>query len=355
VLLLVVAVLLGAVALLVLWFRWHAASAEEAQESDYAALFLPVLSAFDFVSDIFFLRALVVETGVWTAWAYLAAASLSLSVAVGLSVSVWFLWAEVHRHAAFAQWFRRHQVITVFGSLLAASNLEVLTVLDCRVGNFAALAAPWLPVTKARLLTLGLLTTVLEDIPQLLVQVATTVNSTQPVSLTTAVALASTVIMLIGSGVRRGFACFVHRHDNQLNKLRQRTEGELRGVVVVKVGSETMTTTPPLAAAEDKTRNLVAMDNATIQDPRAVAEKFASVVASLGTTTPAEKQTLELYAQAVVAMARELTYARTTVPDQTSRRGKIPLASFTDAETDSEVLRLDRLVTQALQKNCQHL
>lgn len=370
ILLIVFASLFTLVALVVLWFRTHA-SPEEAKKSDYSALFLPVMSAFDFVSDIFFLRALVVETGEWSSWAYLAAGSLGVSVGVSLCVGVWVIWSEVHRQAAFAQWFRRHQFVTVLCSVLAASNLEVFTVLDCRVGQFAAVRAPWLPATKTRLLTLGLLTTALEDIPQLFVQMAVVVDSAQPVSLTTSVALATTVIMLLGSAVRRGFACFMHRQNDQLTKLRHLTTYDLHGVVATQRVAEeeeggaeteekmTRQTPSPTDAPRAFASSLMAMDIAVVKNPSAVADKFADVVAAMQSATPAEKQTLELYAQAVVGMARELTHARATSGTHLPSHRRLP-SSFSDTCAmaqkdvavidDMEVARLDELVTRVLRE-----
>eukprot|EP00808_Paulinella_micropora_P014689 g1527.t1 len=121
--------------------------------ANYLALFTPTLALFDVGTDMLFLADLVASQG-WVAMA----------------------WArEIRSNAEFLAWIEGHITTSVIVILLSLANAEGLEVLGCKVGRFQALSAPFRSESADFLRVAGFTTNLLEDLPQLCIQVAVSV------------------------------------------------------------------------------------------------------------------------------------------------------------------------------------
>eukprot|EP00808_Paulinella_micropora_P005093 g5226.t1 len=178
--------------------------------ADYVALATPTLALFDVGSDVLFLADLVASQG-WVAMAWASLASLCLSMLVVLGVVASLLRCETRSNAEFSAWLENHTTPAALVVLLSLTNAEGLELLKCKVGGFQALSAPLRSESAAFLRVVGLTTNLLEDLPQLCIQIAITV--TDGLTTTRLVSLAAT-FAVIGKGLlTRSFNLIIQRQS----------------------------------------------------------------------------------------------------------------------------------------------
>ena len=175
-----------------------------------------------------FVWDLVLQEG-WTGLASLSLTSLVISGVVCLGAIVALLRREIKSHPPFADWFAKNQTPALGIALLGATNVEALAVLSSHVGGFDLLSAAWRPECKANILLCGYLTNALEDVPQLIIQIAVCVQA-GTVTQTRAISLLATSLMLMLTLLKRGFAFLVFRIQAQMPKA--------QGIELVETGDE---------------------------------------------------------------------------------------------------------------------
>ena len=134
--------------------------------------FLPIsayLGIYDMGTDVMFC-SYVNQTGIYPYVGLAATIDLILSCIVSGIVVVSALRNEMKNEEVFLIWYKEHMGIVCIIGILSCTNFKYLGLIVCRVGRIAALNAPISEKFKERLVFWGVISNIIEDIPQLCLQ-----------------------------------------------------------------------------------------------------------------------------------------------------------------------------------------
>lgn len=130
------------------------------------------LALFDIVADALFLHELGQDESLQPLFvAMLVFTVLPIVVNTILLISVSL---DLSRDSNFLEYFQEHKPVFVVVFILSLTNVELLTVLDSRLFNLGALTGRFGSKTRHTLNNYGLLGVLLEDVPQLIIQLVST-------------------------------------------------------------------------------------------------------------------------------------------------------------------------------------
>jgi hypothetical protein len=130
------------------------------------------LTLFDFTTDFLFLDFLlgsVQNDPTLQPFIYISACSIAIPVVVNILLLIRELRSD--SMVPFWRFFYKNQAVGATVFLLAATNCSLFTVISSRLLGIVALSAPVSAVTESRLSARGIFSNLLEDLPQLVVQI----------------------------------------------------------------------------------------------------------------------------------------------------------------------------------------
>jgi hypothetical protein len=131
-----------------------------------------VLTLFDFTTDCLFLDFLlgsVQNDPTLQPFIYISACSIAIPVVVNILLLIRELRSD--SMVPFWRFFYKNQAVGATVFLLAATNCSLFNIISSRLLGIAALSAPVGAFTESRLSARGIFSNLLEDLPQLVVQI----------------------------------------------------------------------------------------------------------------------------------------------------------------------------------------
>jgi len=202
---------------------------EERAHKKYLAPISAVFGLFDFMSDVYFAYSLgQMGESKRPAWS-LALAIVFLIVPCVLSLVClgWLTCREIRRPAFYA-WFKNHAAFISITLMCSATNSSTFELTYCDLGGLAFFQAPWSKRAFELLAFAGLLTNLLEDMPQLGLQLY--VAQQQGWSMFVILSAAFSVLSLFSGTIKHLFLlvgwCKHHRATKHVRGARLRDNEE---------------------------------------------------------------------------------------------------------------------------------
>eukprot|EP00854_Cymbomonas_tetramitiformis_P000665 gene665-1118_t len=138
--------------------------------TNHLAVFITLLALADIISDILYIHSDLSEGNEEIQGCYYAAVMfLVLSTIANAAVIIHFLIHEMRNNRDMYEWVAENTSVAALIFFLAFTNVEVFTVVSCRALPFLNAKLP--PQQETRVQMLGLVTNLLEDVPQAVILV----------------------------------------------------------------------------------------------------------------------------------------------------------------------------------------
>jgi len=201
---------------------------EERAEKKYHVPISAVFGLFNFVSDCCFAASLAQVDKRPDFSLELAVTFLIGPFLLSLACLSWLTCREM-KEEAFFKWFKDHAAFASMTILMSATNTSLLELTYCKLGRLGVFQAPWNKSKKTEnlLLFVGLLTNLLEDIPQLCLQLY--VAKSGRWSFFVIFATAFSVLSLVSGSTKHLFLLFgwcKHQQEEQQKKDEMNTPHE---------------------------------------------------------------------------------------------------------------------------------
>lgn len=130
---------------------------------------LPLLgvAVIDFISDILFIYSLSSAVGRLSNLRSASIAFLILPMIVNAAYTIQFVKKQRRDTEAFVVWLKKYQLPSGLMMVLGSLNLELLTLMDSKLFHHGAFSAPISEIVHFRLQSLGIVSNLMEDLPQL--------------------------------------------------------------------------------------------------------------------------------------------------------------------------------------------
>jgi len=173
-----------------------------------------VLTLYDFATDIAFVYY---QATVGGAIFYCALVFLLVPIVFNFGVIAKIFWSSVKQNASMGLWLRDHYTAAAIVSLLACSNIEVFSLLHSQLFYHHTFSAPLNTGTQRTLVIAGFVGSVLEDIPQLVIQ---SIAASSNLNTVTALSIGASVLAICFAIVKRALMFLVAKvGDSRSRKL----------------------------------------------------------------------------------------------------------------------------------------
>lgn len=163
------------------------------------------LAAFDFVSDVLFVYSQKdVDGSVYAA----SLAFLAIPIMWNLLVLGYLFISNLLNNQQLQHWLRENTAVASASMLLALTNIEVVEILHSRLFYSAAFSAPLGGQFLHRLSLAALVGSLLEDVPQLIIQ---SVVASRKLTTITLLSITASVLSLAFGIIKKGLAYMVSR------------------------------------------------------------------------------------------------------------------------------------------------
>jgi len=179
-------------------------------------IFTVAFGLFDVITDAVFVYSLFQTSMAADALRYVALASVAVPVAINLVASLTILTRLSGKSDESNEWFSEYYPLAALVSFVAAGCLGALRLLSSNLCNWRGFQARFDERDLHRIKQLELATLVIEDLPQLAIQIL--VITGYGVTPLTVVTLSASVFAVLFNVLQRFFYFLGHRHKNRLQK-----------------------------------------------------------------------------------------------------------------------------------------
>ena len=181
--------------------------------ANYAALFVATLIAFDFLSDVNFVLQVFAEYGM-NITVQLCLASLGVTFLANFCIVIYIL-SGCFKDAEFSEWAQESYKALGAVVVLSCTGTAALGILSSQVYKLKALSAPFPNDFKQKIVYMGLAGTLLEDFPQLILQIV--FASRNGVNSAVAISGITSFLMFFGGLLQKIFLLVAIKSSNTHN------------------------------------------------------------------------------------------------------------------------------------------